>query len=79
MSKSDEETIMKVLLILVGLAVFGFVLWLIGSTIQFLSEHLFVYGLITGLVVGSFITYAVPKWVIPWWNNSFIPWIRNIF
>lgn len=66
MSKSDEEMIGKIFLVLVGIAILAFVLWLIGSTIQFLSNHLFVYGLIVGLVSGSFATYASPRWVVPW-------------
>ena len=52
MSKSNEEAIGFVVLSLVAIAILVFVFWLIGSTIQFLSNNLFVYGLLVGLVIG---------------------------
>jgi len=52
MSKSDEELISLILLIVVGLAVVIFIVWLIASAIQFLNDNRFVYGLIVGCVAG---------------------------
>lgn len=79
MSKTDEEMIVKIVLGLCGLAIVIFVFWLVFSAIQFLSEHLFIYGLIIGLVAGGFITFSTIVWIIPWWNDKFIPWWYNEF
>ena len=48
MSK-DAQTI---ILIMAGIIVLTFVLWIIGSIIQFLNDNRFVYGLLVGLVGG---------------------------
>jgi uncharacterized membrane protein required for colicin V production len=68
MSKSDEEAIGVVALFLIAVAIIAFVWWLIGSTIQFLSNNLFIYGLLVGLVIGIGCTTMV--WLlINWWRR----------
>jgi preprotein translocase subunit SecF len=78
MDESPEEIITKIAAVVAVLAIAGFVFWLFGSTVKFLINHLFLYVVIVGLVVGSFATYSIPHYVIPWWKTSFIPWLRNI-
>lgn len=68
MSKSDEDTILKVFLVLVGLGALTFVFWLIGSAIRFLSDNRFVYGLIIGVIVGVALTLGI-EWLIAWWQS----------
>lgn len=68
MPKSDEKTIVQVFLIIAGLAGLAFIVWLIGSIIQFLSNHLFVYGLFVGLIMGIGGTIGIGRLII-WWRN----------
>lgn len=58
----------KVFLGICLLGVVAFVLWLIGSAIQFLSDNRFVYGGLVGTVVGIVGTLVV-QWVRRWWLN----------
>jgi hypothetical protein len=68
MSKSDEKAITTIILFIAGIAVLAFILWLISSTIQYLSNHIFVYGLIVGLIVGIGGTIGILR-LIKWWRN----------
>ena len=78
MEESPEEVITKIAAVVAVLAIAGFVFWLFGSTIRYWTKHLFLYGLIIGLGIGSFAMYSTSRYVIPWWKNRFIPWLRNI-
>ena len=78
MDESPEEIIIKVAPVAAVLVIAVFVFWLFGTTVKFLTNRLFLYGLIVGLIVGSFVIYSIPHYVIRRWKNRFIPWLRNI-
>jgi len=43
---------LKYLIIICLICVVAFILWLIGSFVQFLNDNRFVYGLIVGIIIG---------------------------
>ena len=60
MSDRDWGNFLKFFLIIVAVA---FILWLLGATIQFLTEQKFLFGIILGLVAGSVITFLIMRFL----------------
>ncbi len=60
MTDKDWNTFLKFFLIIVIIA---FVLWALSATIQFLTNHVFLFGMLVGLVVGAGITFFVMRFV----------------
>ena len=58
MRKSDQQLVLYIL----GFLAFVFLIWLLASIIQYLTDHRFVYGLIIGVLVGLAAGYFFRWW-----------------
>lgn len=60
MTDRDWGTFFKIFIIIVVIA---FVLWVLGATIQFLTNQKFLFGIILGLIFGAGITFLIMRWI----------------